>query len=131
MDNPFIALNDKEQTDERYLDRVEFFLSLKEDLTKEAASARTVARDKTKDLLESKQVKGVKLRARLKGKVQQPANIEKNYSQSAAAVAKRRKGAESTEIKKPTAIAKAPTDKTPNVASSNKDRMARLLKAKA
>ena len=33
MDNPFIALNDKEQTDERYLDRVEFFLSLKEDLT--------------------------------------------------------------------------------------------------
>ena len=130
MDNPFIALNDKEQTDERYLDRVEFFLSLKEDLTKEA-SARQVARDKTNALLESKQVKGVRLKARLKGKVQRPANIEKNYSESAAAVAKRRKGAESTEIKKPTAIAKAPTKTTPDVASSNKDRMARLLKAKA
>ena len=127
MENPFTALNDKERTDERYLDRVEFFLSLKN----KEAGVRSVARDETRDLLKSKNVATAKLKARLGGRMQKAPNIEKNYSGSAQAVAKRRNNVDTAEIKKPSAKATAVTTKTPDVASKNKDRVKQLLKKKS
>lgn len=120
MENPFDVLNDQNNTDDRYLDRVEFFLYLKG----KEASARAVARDETKDLLKSKNVTTAKLRNSLKGRTQKAPNIDKNYSESAQTVAKRTATLEATNIKKPTAKATAPKG---DLASKNKNRVKKLL----
>ena len=89
--NPFEALNDSEQTDQRYVDRVNFFLALKKE-----ASATPVAKDNIKDLLNSKAVVKAKLNKSTAGRMRS-VNIDKNYTDSAKAVA-RQHGAQGSKI---------------------------------
>jgi len=125
MDNPFEALNDTERTDDRYMDRVEFFLSLKKE-----SSARAIARDQTKDLLKSKGTTTARLRSSLGGRTQKAPSISKIHSESASTAGKARAVPKQTEIAEPKAMAKAVTGgETPKAQSKRK--LKQLLKAKS
>lgn len=125
MENPFEALNDEERTDDRYMDRVEFFLSLK----KEASSVRAVARDTTKDLLKSKGTTTARLRSSLGGRTQKAPSISKIHSESASAAGKARAVPKQTAIAEPKAVAKPVVGgETPKAQSKRK--LKQLLKAK-
>lgn len=127
MENPFDALNTEERTDDRYLDRVEFFLSLKKTA---ASSVKSIARKETKDLLESKGTKSVRLKAQLGGRTKSAPNINKNYEESAQAVGKRKSNVSTTEIKTPSAKPGSVNTNTVAVNQANKNKLKRLLRSK-
>tara|TARA_B100000131_G_C17843067_1_gene502649 strand:- start:260 stop:649 length:390 start_codon:yes stop_codon:yes gene_type:complete len=126
MANAFDSLNDAEKTDDRYMDRVEFFLSLKK-----VASTRAIARNQTKELLKSKGTTTAKLRSSLGGRTQKAPNISKIHSESAKQVATTRRMPKSTDIKTPSAKASAPTTNAQTAKAESKDKLKKLLKAKA
>ena len=121
MENVFEALRDNEKHDQ-YMDRVEFFLSLKKE-----AGARSVARDETRKLLESKGSSSAKLKSRLSGKMHKAPNIGKNYSDSAQAAGRSTKSVEMSEIKKPSASVAKVDAKTPSAKNLNKEKLKKLL----
>jgi hypothetical protein len=71
--NPFDTLAES-NTDDNYLARVEFFLSLKEKIGS-VSSVKSIAKDEVKALLKSKGVGSAKLRSALSGKMNKPKDI--------------------------------------------------------